>query len=227
MGYLILLFSKVMKSYLLYFASLLVPLLADDYIVDGIKVTSSKYPFIARLQTARGDCTGSLVKYDLILTAKHCFIDEYGDGGPDGNATFNGYNSTTKEEEEFAVNMTLLEPYDNSDLALAKLHSNVWMIKPVKIAIKRVRMGDSVKAVGYGMHGFNKNDGHLRDIDLVVSHVNKTIIGTKVGENNEGPCSGDSEGYNCYNNFTASNDDEWNSVSVINPADLYMRDIFV
>ena len=109
-------------------------------------------------------------------------------------------------------------------------------------------MGDAVMAVGYGMHGFNKNDGHLRDIDLEVSHVNETIIGTKVGDNNEGPCSGDSggpllvwdrywgwevvatlkgEGYNCRRNFTSSTDDEWNSVSVINPADLYMKDIFV
>ena len=229
-----------MKLYLLFVASMCVPLLAEDYHVGGNKVKSSKYAFIARLKTARGKCTGSLVTNDLILTAKHCFYDEYRYGGPDGIATFNDYNSTSKEEEEFTVNMTLFQSYDNSDLALAKLHHKVWL-PPVKISDRQVRVGDSVKSVGYGMHGFKKDDGHLRDIDLEISHVNETIIGTKVGENNEGPCKGDSggpllvscydgwevvaslkgHGYNCDFDTKPSPHDEWNSVRVINPADLY------
>ena len=99
-----------MKLYLLFLAALFAPLLAEDYIsVGGNKVKSSKYAFIARLKTALGKCTGSLVTNDLILTAKHCFYDEYGCGGPDGNATFNDYNSTRKEEKEFTVNMTLFQ----------------------------------------------------------------------------------------------------------------------
>jgi len=184
-----------MKLHLLCLAALLVPLLADDYILGGNKVTWAKYPFIARLDIpGNGDCTGSLVKDDLILTAKHCFITEFGRQYPNGKAIFNDYSRERREPNEFSVDMRLIHYYPYNDLALAKLHHKV-RITPVRISYKQVRVGDWVKVVGYGMNGPARwTDGHLRDIDLQVSRVSGNIIETKVGPNNEGPCRGDSGG---------------------------------
>merc|ERR1712179_73689 len=132
--------------------------------------------------------------------------------------------------------------YDN-DIALAKLEKRATGIKPVKISKKQVNVWDSVKAVGFGMHGWRgspnntgviTDDGHLRHIDLNVSSVEENWIYTAVGENNEGPCAGDSGGpmlvwdgedwsvvatlkgggFDCRTGNLISRDDKWSSVRV-------------
>ena len=136
----------------------------------------------------------------------------------------------------------LVKYYHGSDLALAKLTQGVTGISPVRISEKNVTQGTSVRTVGYGMQGYNKDEGHLRDIDLKVSYVRGNWIGTKVGKNFEGPCGGDGGapllvresgdwavvaslqggGYDCRTNTINSvqPDHTWNSVRVIGSGDL-------
>ena len=217
------------------------PLLTKDEIVGGPKTTTNKYPFMVRLSTDRGGCTASLVKNKYILTAKHCFEYENGTLIKDGIASFRD-SSWEKERKEFKRSVKLAFHYPKSDLALAKISGWVKGIKPVKISKKRVKPGALMRAVGFGMHGFNKADGHLREIDLEVSYVKGNQIGTKVGANNEGPCAGDSGGpllvqergkwsvvgtlegwgYDCRTNTVhhVHKDDIWSSVRVIKLKDL-------
>merc|ERR1712215_94838 len=196
-------FSKEMKfEIIIFLASLLASMLADDYIYGGPEVSTYEYPFIARLAIhGYGDCTGSLITEDLILTAKHCFVREDNVVFPDGTATFNDADRDIKEPGEVIYNMRFIENNYANDLALAKLERKVG-IKPVKISRKRVNVGDAVKAVGFGWHGWHgpsnagrkTYDGHLRHIDLRVSRVEENWIYTAIGRNNEGPCAGDSGG---------------------------------
>merc|ERR1712212_1336201 len=190
--------SKEMKLEIFFLALSLASMLADDYIVGGPKVSTDQYPFIARLN----GCTGSLVTEDLILTAKHCFVTDNG-VYPDGTATFNDADRDRREPEEDTYNIRYIENNYDNDLALAKLERKVTGIKPVKISKRRVNVGDAVKAVGFGRHGWHGSpnnagretaDGHLRHVDLRVSKVGENWIETGVGRNNEGPCAGDSGG---------------------------------
>ena len=232
-----------MKFEQLFLASLFSTLLAEDYIFDvtgdGLKVSTDEYPFIARLSTY-GPCTGSLVANDLILTAKHCFFDSNGKKEKlTGTAKFNDPRKLKQDRGEIKRKIRFVKDYPGSDLALAKLDKKVTGINPVKISKKRVEPGDSVKAVGFGMHGFQKRDYHLRHIDLKVSEVRQDWIYTSVGKNNEGPCAGDSggpllvknggewavvaalkgAGYDCRTNITVG-DDRWSSVRVMGSDDL-------
>ena len=209
----------------------------------GGLVTSTEYPFIARLfipipGTNTGNlCTGSLLKNNLILTSKQCFVKN-GVLYPHGTATFNDYSREIRDKDEFTVNMKLVKYYHGSDLALAKLTQGVNGISPVRITEKNVTHGTSVRTVGYGMQGY---EGHLRDMDLKVSYVRGNWIGTKMGKNFEGPCGGDGApllvresgdwavvaslqggGYDCRTNTINSvqPDHTWNSVRVIGSGDL-------
>merc|ERR1712002_214697 len=94
-------------------------------------------------------------------------------------------------------------------------------IKPVKISLKPLTRGDSVKAIGFGRHGWSGSDDkdkanntnfdrHLRHVDLKVSRVTKNWIYTSVGENNEGPCTGDSGGP-----LLVKNGKEWSVVATL------------
>merc|ERR1712179_443897 len=225
--------------------SLIAPRLADE-IYGGTKVATDEYPFIARLRISGSGCTGSLVDDDLILTAKHCFVDTTsGEVFPDGGATFNDADKAIQEPGEVTYNMKYIaNDYDN-DIALAKLEKRATGIKPVQVSKKQVNVGDSVKAVGFGWHDWigshntdvisvMTNDGHLRHIDLNVSSVEENWIYTAVGENNEGPCAGDSGGpmlvwdgedwsvvatlkgggFDCRTGNLISRDDKWSSVRV-------------
>ena len=225
-----------MKFELFCLALFVLPLLARE-IFNGDKVTSDKYPFIARLSISGLLCTGSLVKNNLILTANHCF-----EQGSHGTATFNDYSAEIREENEFSVNIKLVKSYDN-DVALAKLSRSVENITPLKISNKKVNTGDIVTAVGYGMNGYGpepeNHDGHLRESALEVSYVNKDYIGTRAGKNMRGPCEGDSGGpllvqdgqgwsvlaalsgggYSCEHDRLSQSSDKWGSVRVINDDD--------
>jgi len=224
-----------MKFEIFFLALLLASMLADDYILGGPKVSTDQYPFIARL-IGETSCTGSLITEDLILTAKHCFVTDKG-VYPDGTATFNDADRDRREPGEVTYNIRYIENNYDNDLALAKLERKVTGIKPVKISKKRLNVGDAVKAVGFGRHGFPAGpatgDGHLRHIDLRVSSVRENLIETAVGRNNEGPCAGDSGGpllvwdggewsvvatlwgggFDCYTG-KINGDDVWSSVRV-------------
>ena len=213
----------------------------------GSPLSSNKYPFIARLfvpipGTSSGNlCTGTLLKNNLILTAKQCFVKN-GVLYPHGTATFNDYSRNIRDKNEFTVNMKLVKSYHGSGLVLAKLTQGVNGIIPANISEKNVNHGTSVRTVGYGMQGYKKDHGHLRDIDLEVSYVRGNWIGTKVGKNMEGPCAGDGGapllveesgywsvvatlqggGYDCRTNTINPRqpDDTWSSVRVIKSGNL-------
>ena len=191
----ILLVSRDMKLELFCLTLLFLPLLGDE-IKGGDKVSSAKYPFIARLQIGAHSCTGSLVTKNLILTAKHCFYTKSGKlYSRHGTATFHDYSKKIKEKGQFKVNMELFkDDFDDSDLALAKLSQDIEDITPVRVSQARINPGKTYTGVGYGMHGFKQSDGHLRDIKLEILSVRGNWIKTKLGKSNEGPCAGDSGG---------------------------------
>ena len=233
-----------MKLEMFCLAFLFLPILAREEIAGGPIVSPEKFPFIARLVIQKGrlgssTCTGTLVKDNLILTARHCFK-------PDkklyyfGTATF--YD---RESKEFTVKMKLVKTYvknNSSDIALARLTRKVKDITPLGFYTKKLSPGTTVKAAGYGMHGHNQNDEHLRHIDLKVAYDNGYKIGTKIGKNNAGPCEGDSGGpllvqggdgwsvagtligggYSCEDNTVsqAYPDDVYSSVRVIKSGDI-------
>ena len=225
-----------MKLELLCLSFLFLPLLGDE-MAGGPMVSAHHFPFIARLNIQGLPCTGSLVKDNLILTATHCFVKN-----EHGTASFFDTRGGRKDKNQFSVKMKLVKKYPNSDLALARLARKVRNIKPLKIYKRKLNSGTTVKAIGYGMHGFMQNDGDLRHLDLKVTYNSGNYIGTKIGRNNEGPCAGDSGGpllvktgnsyavagtlyglgYDCRSNtvFPGHPDDKWSSVRVMKSGDL-------
>jgi len=185
----------------------------DDYIVGGTRAYTQAYPFIGRYTTTSrrgyyGGCTGSLVSSTVVLTATHCFYDEGKIHMPscgyfvfNDDDKFNGNN-----RNEIWRKIRLIVRY-NYDLAAVFLEKEV-NLTPVKIATKLVRDGARVKALGYGMTGFDRNGKYLNEIDLRVKENHSTRIWSKiekraikwewietnVGPGNEGPCAGDSGG---------------------------------
>ena len=234
-----------MKLLLFCLVPLFLSLLADDCLKGGPKVEANKYPFTAKLWIHRpphgGLCTGSLVKKNLILTAKHCFVKD-GQTYKDGTASFYYSSSKCTQAKKMEIGMKLVKTYRDSDLALARLTRKIKGIMPAKINRKKFKIGTSMRIVGYGMHDHRQDDGHLRHIILKTSFDNGTKIGTKLGPDNAGPCAGDSGGpllvkadgfwsivatlqgygYDCRNNTISSKypDDVWSSVRVIKKHDL-------
>ena len=235
-----------MRIELFCFSLFFLPLQAGLEVHGGFKTTIEKYPFITRLSIGENHCTGSLVTKSLILTADHCFYDQDDNSFiAHGIASFHDTDYFNKQEKgEFTRTIAHVKSYknfDNSDLALARLSKKVEGIRPVKLNGKRFMIGSSMRTVGYGWHAPKSSpyhfDGHLREIILKISFVNGTFIGTKVGKNMEGPCSGDSGapllimaknqwsvlatlkgyGYDCRDETVDADhpDDVWSSVKVI------------
>ena len=195
--------SMEMKVELFLLSLFILPLLGGNEMYGGNKVKRyDKYPFIARLYMEWDDgswgwCTGSLIKKDQILTAKHCFYNKYGNLYKHATATFNDNNFKNTDPNQFELDMELLkDDFGDSDLALAKLSQDVRNITPVPISRATVKPGQRYTAVGFGMNGYDKDDMHLRDMHLKIHSLsqNKNWIITKLGKNKAGPCAGDSGG---------------------------------
>jgi len=178
----------------------------DDYIVGGDYVTDTdEYPFIAWLTNG---CTASLYTKNAILTATHCFYKtatgKLKDKGC-GEAVFNVINSKQWNGQEIRRKIVKVVRY-SFDLALAFLDEPVDRPTVKLHRDPLLERGDKVKAVGYGMRGYKKGWGPLKDIDLTVTkyfnitkrwgneEVEWYAIGTEIGPNNEGACAGDSGG---------------------------------
>jgi len=194
--------SMEMKLELFLLSLFILPLLGNE-MHGGNKVTSyKKYPFIARLYMEWDDgswgwCTGSLIKKDQILTAKHCFYNKYGNLYKHATATFNDNHFKNTDPNQFELDMELLkDDFGDSDLALAKLSQDVRNITTVPVSRATVKPGQRYTAVGFGMNGYDKDDMHLRDMHLKIHSLsqNKNWIITKLGKNKAGPCAGDSGG---------------------------------
>jgi len=176
-----------------------------DRIKGGRIASTRDYPFIALLE----GCTGSLISTRVVLTATHCFYDEYGRlrNSACGHVVFNSDDKISGNNPlEKKVKIKKIVRF-NYDLAAVLLEKKV-SLKPVNIALRPVSNGAKVKALGYGMEGFRKGGTYLNEIILKVRYqhnpwewskienrwIRWKFIETNVGPNDEGPCSGDSGG---------------------------------
>lgn len=128
-------------------------------IVNGTKTTDYKAVGIVN-----GQCSGTLIASNFVLTAGHC-IPENG----------NEVQDFETEGQTFGAKRTVVHPAynDGVDLAVMELTRHVAGIKPVEINRTTPQVGQMLTLVGYGATGSAQN-GHNGDFG--VKHVGTTPI---------------------------------------------------
>ena len=141
------------------------------------------------------------------MTAWHCIL--YCNTDPDQmncSAVFNDYERHKDDKNEYSVKIAHIERF-GKDLGVAQLdeiasyfdeETNEKILQEtVEISKLIPEPGTIVTAAGYGMKGHGKYSYFLRSVKLEVLDKNPDVDGlleTRVGENNEDPCAGDSGG---------------------------------
>lgn len=170
-------------------------------IINGSKVTSLEYPWMANLQIASTDdptdsssCGGSLIHSQWILTAAHCFI------GPDGSvipgdkiqvtARLNTLNIEPADKTAIEVNSAkvYVHPQYNPDygssnnpndydMALIKLDREITEITPVVLnSNTTIAAGTRATIMGWGTTAIDPQSGQSIDPSNTLLSTTQQIV---------------------------------------------------
>jgi hypothetical protein len=138
-----------------------------EAIVGGTPSSRSEYPYIVKVGRPRlGDCTGTLVGAEWVLTAAHCVTEENSNillGPPEDYAMGLSHGPRVGATEIRVHPLWNGDHKDGHDLALVRIRASVT------VGVPRVQVGQPFEQgpylpqeatiVGYGTTGLNNHDG--------------------------------------------------------------------
>ncbi|MDB5391456.1 MAG: sorting protein [Planctomycetaceae bacterium] len=120
-------------------------------IINGNPIPETTFPTVGAANSQLGDCTATLIAPQWILTAAHC---SQGLGATDGTFVIGG---TTYHSVKVVVhpkyNSSKLGTNSGNDIALWKLDQPVSGITPSPILRSKLKVGQTLTLVGYGLGG--------------------------------------------------------------------------
>jgi hypothetical protein len=130
-------------------AALILAGTAASAVGGGTTVGNDVHRYVAKIQSATGACTGSLVAPLWVVTAKKC-VPHNADGTPAGPVTLTVGRGDLTGTAGRVQQATRIVPRDDRDLALVKLSIPVVDLPVLPIATAAPATGATVQVIGYG-----------------------------------------------------------------------------
>lgn len=167
----------------------------DLDLVGGVKVYRHWY---SAMEVGGGfRCGGSLIHEKVVMTAKHCIIQNRIHETSVRVGAYNRFHPMNEDLPFDLIRVKSVIEHPNVDLALLILERSSTVLPPVNFANLNIQNGEAVHAFGMGNVAFNVDGGGiLRGAELVhrlIAGQDPNLIHTDGGMG-KGVCFGDSGG---------------------------------
>ncbi|XP_021185174.3 trypsin CFT-1 isoform X2 [Helicoverpa armigera] len=156
-------------------------------IVGGVETTVERYPFIVQvLYNAQFYCGGSLLTSRHVLSAAHCFVNDFGYVLPANRfairmgTTFLNTGGSLHQVSQVIVHESYNNPSRDNDVAVVVLSTAATLSSSVQLAVLGARGQElpdntTVTAVGWGLTHVNNTMPSTVLNEVTVMKVNRSV----------------------------------------------------
>nr|XP_049705535.1 trypsin CFT-1 [Helicoverpa armigera] len=156
-------------------------------IIGGVETTVERYPFIVQvLYNGQFYCGGSLLTSRHVLSASHCFVNEYGYVLPAilftirMGTTYLNTGGSLHQVSRVIVHESFNNPSRDNDVAVAVLSTAATLSPSVQFAVLGPRGQElpdntSLTAVGWGLTNVNNTKASTVLNEVTILKVNRSV----------------------------------------------------
>ncbi len=168
----------------------------SSYIVNG--TINNGDPAVAMLFLGGGTCSGTMVTTKIMMTARHCVVDQNGVPAPVSDMSV-GFGTTPTRGDATSIPVASYEYHPNADIAIVELASPA-AVTPIPMNSQDLKplIGQDVRVTGYGVTGENNRDSGTKRVGVTKLDTLTTEPGfgeiMYIGVTGSKTCYGDSGG---------------------------------